>query len=71
MKTGILSVDIILDMNIPMMILSWLARGLMIYLVMIFLPVSLGKITQALLIAGIIQMYMVGSVLIHRGWNPL
>jgi len=66
MKTGIYSVDVILEMNSLMMLITLLARAAAIYVVLMFLPNTWGDWTRALAIAVIIQVYMVGSVLFYR-----
>jgi hypothetical protein len=66
MKTGIYSVDVILEMNSLMMLITLLARAVAIYIVLMLLPNTWGDWTKALAIAVIIQVYMVGSVLFYR-----
>jgi hypothetical protein len=66
MKTGIYSVDVILEMNSLMMLITLLARAVAIYVVLMLLPNTWGDWTKALAIAGIIQVYMVSSVLFYR-----
>jgi len=65
-KTGIFTVDVILQMDLVMMILTWLARAGAVYVILMFLPFAWGNWGKALAIAGLIQIYMVGSVLLYR-----
>jgi hypothetical protein len=65
-KTGIISVDVILEMNLVMMLITFLARAGAIYIVLVFLPNMWGDWLKALVISILIQIYMVGSVFLHR-----
>jgi hypothetical protein len=64
--TGIYSVDVVLQMDPLMMVLTGLVRAAVIYILLILIPSSWGIWGKALVIASLIQIYMIGSVLLYR-----